>query len=187
MQNTLNNEIYCYLKDYFKGRTQFFSLIFFGGYCNGSPKKDIDLAIVVDKFDDEDRKNVADYIRNIHLKYGFQQDFDIPYENKLLYTTQECESVSKVMPCYDYRRLCFEEIKKDKDYLSSDTMRLRLLANILFINKSVIGDSIEKYEKQIGKLYIRCAYYSIGRKYIDIEDILNKMFFSDSQKTYKDF
>ncbi len=187
-KNEIMHEMYNHIKSYCAEKN-FLSVVFYGGFADISSEKksDIDLAIIVDSYNEHEKEYLIMYVKEIMLQNGYILDYDIPYENKVLYTIDECNEVVKKVPCFNYRYLCFEEIQKNEAYLNSHTMRMRLLTNILMTQKIVLGDSISQYEKKCLKSVVRCAYYEIGKKNVTIEELTDKLLYSKCGNTYKEY
>lgn len=116
---------------------------------NKSPH-DVDICVIVPNCESSQIKLIADTAINLHLKYDFSLDFDVPYENKTLYSFSDVN-----------RALSGEAFRKDdgkfeilpiemiQEFLCSSKMKDRLLLNVLTTSNRLLAGDATKLNRLI--------------------------------------
>jgi predicted nucleotidyltransferase len=153
-ENNLQN----YLRDYFHvifaifNRKNTLAILYGSSLESRKDAHDVDVSIIVPDYTSDKLNKIANTAMDLHLKYGFRLDFDVPYKNKILYSL---EDVSRAISAKAFLKkngkFVIDPIKMEEEFLESDSMKDRLLLNVLTTkNKLLFGDRI--FFKKITKL-----------------------------------
>ncbi len=148
------------------------TIVFYGSNIYNASSSDLDVCVVTEN---PVCKEIAEQIISETIKFQKQNnlrvDEEIPFENKLLFSNYEIIDIFRNSPFVIDGEYKYLEIEKTKEFLSSSTMKKRLMLNILTTDHRVVGEN-----KKIFKEYQRMAYKTIF-------DMLHNVFNTDISKS----
>ncbi len=152
------------------------SIIIYGSNIYRENSSDLDVCIIVKKNNKKLQQKIISETLKFHCKNDLKIDDEIPYSNKLIYTTDEIVDVLKNPPFVKNSQIVIHDIEKTKKFLSSKEMRQRLLLNILTTDHLTVGKSTIKYEEEAFKIIVNIIikYFNIDNK--SEKDILKCMY-----------
>lgn len=144
-------------------------IIIYGSNIYNVSASDLDVCIIIDS------KNIrlVDEIINktllFHKQFNLKIDDEIPHKNKLVYFYEEIEEMLSTNPFCKDNVYNIADIEKTKEFLSSYTMKQRLLLNILTTDHKTINDYngiVKKYENRAWHIIL-----SAIRNYYKLHDL----------------
>jgi len=146
LRQKLFQEISCFSEKYFKHRDYFVCV--YGSFASGDYTKtsDIDVFVAIKIYDERDFKEFRDFLVGLHIRYGLNQDNEVPYWNKLLVSYED------VQQAIDLSAFIKKEsgyhapvVKKNKEFLASLEIRWRLILNALTSPHECLCGNKESY------------------------------------------
>lgn len=156
-------------------------LISYGSNIYTDLKSDMDICFILDD-NCINKKLVGKLIEfniNFHIKYALPIDDEISFENKLVYFDRDVISLLYNNPFMDesgYYHI--SPIKKEKNFLESNAMRLRLLLNILTSDHLLLlGDKRLHlcYENMAWGILLKSLIRAYNIKNIDVEHLYSAL------------
>lgn len=140
------------------------SIIIYGSNIYNSSSSDLDVCLIVNKNSTFLQKKIVQDTLKFHKQNKLHLDEEIPHSNKLIYTFEEINEALTNHPFYKNNEIFIDDIVKCKKFLSSKTMKKRLILNILTTDHLTIGKSTEQYEKRAFKLMMNIIikYYNLS-------------------------
>ena len=119
----------------------YLTIIVYGSSCTKITSHDLDICIISDsEFNNAEISRLIELIKSFSQEHGFEIDEEIPYINKLLYTTTEVETYffknTFITPSGNYD---IPDTHKSATFLSSEEMKKRLLLNILTTPHAILS------------------------------------------------
>lgn len=159
----------------------------YGSYPNwmATEKSDIDIVIGTDKYDNHLYKKLSKMITEFHCDNFLWIDNEVPLKNKLLIEFLDFHNSSNLKG-FDVDKtwnIIIPDIVKDKEFLSSEKLKLRLLFFILtspIIKSWNCLEELTKYQNNaIEKLFLMALKLK-KNDIFTINDLLNSLFISQS-------
>lgn len=116
-------------------------------------KSDIDLFLVSDQPDRHLPTHLdamSDFVRNLHFTHGRELDEEVPYANKLVYSTRDINDGTSLR-CFDANtkgQIIVPAVEKTTAFLGSREIKLRLALNALTSPHLIIGNDFRLYRNQ---------------------------------------
>lgn len=162
-------------------------------YKPDSDSSDIDLLISAppERIECIELGRVTGSVIELHEQLGRQTDEEVPYENKLLYSTEELiEAITFGGFVVEGCEIFVPEVKKSDEFLRSNEVKLRLALNALTTPNRIVSPCKEYADK-----LTRCAQISaviLGISTSPIQpvtsaDILDNLTHSRNGKTGEDY
>lgn len=156
--NSIKKEISAFLNKNFSDREYF--CIIYGSYASKAynENSDLDLMVFLDRIDEQDVLITKEFINELHRKNNLTHDEEVPYENKLLVSFNQLEDSISLKQFKQKEGYFIPLIKKTKEELSSENIKLRLCLNaITSLNLFVCGDKKKylEYKKSAFKALIK--------------------------------
>ena len=116
------------------------TMILYGSTVFGVTTSDLDVCFVKnEELTQEQFTDLENMTRYFHKKNNLRIDEEVPYKSKLVYTNDFVEDTLTTSPFpYINGKYVIPPITKDKEYLSSEEMKKRLLLNILTVKNEVL-------------------------------------------------
>lgn len=130
------------------------SIIIYGSNIYDGNSSDLDVCLITNNLSTKVQKKIIDSTIEFHRKNRLKLDEEVPFDNKLIYSTSDIDEALNYSPFYKNKKVVINEIKKTKKFLSSTEMKKRLLINILTTDHITIGKSTLEYEKRAYKIII---------------------------------
>lgn len=130
------------------------SIIIYGSNIYDGNSSDLDVCLITNNLSTKVQKKIIDSTIEFHRKNRLKLDEEVPFDNKLIYSTSNIDEALNYSPFYKNKKVVINEIKKTKKFLSSTEMKKRLLINILTTDHITIGKSTLEYEKKAYKIII---------------------------------
>ena len=130
------------------------SIIIYGSNIYDGNSSDLDVCLITNNLSTKVQKKIIDSTIEFHRKNRLKLNEEVPFDNKLIYSTSNIDEALNYSPFYKNKKVVINEIKKTKKFLSSTEMKKRLLINILTTDHITIGKSTLEYEKKAYKIII---------------------------------
>lgn len=131
------------------GERDFF--IVYGSHGSKSSKEDsdVDVLLVMEKYDGAVFESLKEFIIQLHKKYGLAFDEEVPYENKLVSTFADVEAAINLEPFKKPGTLALSvpPVEKTSEFLASRPIRLRLILNALTSPHMFLTGDKERYSE----------------------------------------
>ena len=137
------------------------TIIIYGSNVYSMNSSDLDVCLIVETVTESLTNKIIEDTLQFHKEFNLRIDKEIPYHNKLVYTFDEIEKFLSFNPFWKNGKFCILDIKKTPEFLNSNTMKYRLMLNILTTDHLVYNDhrsTIEKYENKAWKIIIEAIY-----------------------------
>jgi len=135
----------------------------YGSYAIGtnSQKSDVDLFISSPNVDQSKFKLIKKFIIDYHLKNKLLLDDEVPYENKLFVDYKDVTDAVELKGFVIKNSLIsVPEVQKNKEFLSSRPIRLRLIFNALTTPHIFFGKDEKTYHKNRRRAEINLRFLS---------------------------
>lgn len=137
------DEYYSVLSNHFGERLH--GLVVYGSFPY-NPSSDFDSCVIVTHYTQNDIKFLVEAVESLNKRYCLLRDVEIPYENKLIYSIEECQSLLNDFP-FHYNEFDgkyeITDFIESVEYLCSSEARRRLLLNIMTTESCKINVSAE--------------------------------------------
>lgn len=114
-----------------------------------SPDKltsDVDLFAVTQKAGSLALESTIEFVQDLHLRHGRKLDAEVPYDNKVLYTSAEVESAIQFSGFETVgNRIMVPLVRKTAEFLQGPAIKARLFLNSMTTPHSVIGNDFSRY------------------------------------------
>ena len=152
--------------------------IIYGSALEGNKSKhDVDVCIIVPHYEQSQVKLISEAVVDLHSKYGFRLDFDVPYENKTLYSFLDVKrALSGQTFYYGNKKFEISPIVMTPDFLGSPKMKDRLLLNVLTTNNQLLVGDAELFNRLVGLSWgtiIRVVFSNIDNIAISKHEFIN--------------
>jgi len=172
-----------YLNDYsiilfsvFK-KEDILKIIYGSALEDNSSQHDVDICVIVPHYEQFQIKLVSEAVIDLHSKYGFKLDFDVPYENKTLYSFLDVKRALSGQAFYqDNKKFGISPIVMTPNFLGSSKMKDRLLLNILTTNNQLLAGDTELFKRLVGLSWgtiIRVIFSNINNMAISKHEFIN--------------
>lgn len=141
-----------FLEEYFQkifNQRCYFAIVY-GSFVCGRAKKDSDLdfCVVAEYFTEAELKALKRFVLKFHRQNNLKIDNEVPFENKLISSYSEAEdAVFLTGFVLKEKRITIPPIRKNRKFLKSREIRLRLLVNALTTPHIILGNDLETYER----------------------------------------
>lgn len=155
------------------------TIIFYGSNIYNSSSSDLDVCIIVGSITEQEKEDIILKTLKYHRQNNLKIDEEIPHENKLIYTISEIEEMLSVNPFFIDNKYIISDIKKEKQFLSSKEMKIRLLLNILTTDHLTVGykiSEINKYEDRAWEIIMDAVIGFNNLVDFSAENILGLMY-----------
>lgn len=149
MRKAYFKELDYFFSNYFVDRDYFICI--YGSYVNGhaDENSDVDLLVASTDFTKRDLDNIKKFVISFHKKHNLSLDNEVPYDVKLLITYRELNDAINLKGFkYDKNGdLEIPKVEKNKDFLESYEVKLRLALNALTSPHIMLGNDNKSYER----------------------------------------
>jgi len=141
---SVSDEIIAYFEPHFRQNSTDFVCVYGSSlYKDADSGSDIDLFLVTNTAESIGNlcvKSMSNFIRTMHLKLGRKIDEEVPYENKINYSTEE---VASALSYFGFdttqTRVSIPDVVKESSFLMSPEIKARLALNALTSPHTVFG------------------------------------------------
>jgi methionyl-tRNA synthetase len=172
------------ISSYF-GNRSFFACIY-GSHATGknNENSDIDVLIATAKYSQEDLTIVKGIILEFHRTHKLHIDNEVPYDNKLLISYKDLNHAANLNGFIKKGdTIIIPQVVKDKKYLESKKVKLRLALNALTSPHIMFGNDEHMYAKIKEKAEKNIAKLSISKQKNDtyeVTDLVNALLTGDN-------
>ena len=152
------------------------SIIIYGSNIYDGNSSDLDVCLITNNLSTKVQKKIIDSTIEFHRKNRLKLDEEVPFDNKLIYSTSDIDEALNYSPFYKNKKVVINEIKKTKKFLSSTEMKKRLLINILTTDHITIGKSTLEYEKRAYKIIIDVITKYFNLINPNVNELLDNMY-----------
>lgn len=149
VKRILFEELDYFFSNYFKNRKYFVCI--YGSYANGHYNKDsdVDLFIASGNFSNLDLESIREFVTDFHKKHNLSLDNEVPYEVKLLIKYKELTDAVNLKGFKSCKNgtIIIPKVEKNKDFLESYEVKLRLALNALTSPHIMFGNDRKTYEQ----------------------------------------
>lgn len=173
----LSDEYVARIKKEFKDREV--TVVLYGSALEGNISSDFDVCTFFQNYTKEDAKRIGKITLDFHKDKNMKIDNEVPFETKTIYSFFDIERLFLRPPFPVFRnRFFIPPIEKNKDFLSSDDIKLRLLLFVLTANSIVIGGNelaFNSYRERAWETLIRVVYSYIGNEFQSVEQFVKNI------------
>lgn len=122
----------------------------YGSYASDhyTPLSDIDVFIATESYNEQEFARARDVVCDLHRQFGLPLDDEVPYENKLVVSYSDLiDAVALRAFTREDARYVIPPIRKDREFLASPEVRLRLIFNALTSPHVCIAGNHEHYRQ----------------------------------------
>ena len=154
-------------------------IVLFGSSALGKTTSDLDICTLVDEYSRVQQRKLVDFTIDLHRKYSLKLDFDVPYENKLIYSKSE---IKRALTGWQYgptkEKFIIPPIIIDQSFLASPEMKDRLLINILTTNVLLLNGQntiFSSYSHQAWETLIKVIFSYNENKLMDVGQLVKSI------------
>lgn len=140
----------------------------YGSYAYKTPSKssDLDVLFVVEDYDESQLERAINFVKNMHIEYGMDLDFDIPYEKKIMMKREFVERSCSGVGIRKNGAWKLEPIVKSPEILSSDELLKRFVVGMMAHPHIFVSGDYHSYIK-----YKECASRNIIKAIASINSL----------------
>lgn len=153
-------------------------------------KSDFDCCIYSRYLTYDQQLEIADAIREIHLKYNLKIDNDMKYINKTSFCLEDIELLKGFPPFPSVDgRLVLTDVTMERIFLDSHDMKMRLLLNIFTKNCKLVYGSIDLFQSVVNEMYdiLLSILLKTTTDGLAIDEMVNMMFVRQGMSSYKGY
>ncbi|MBI4215622.1 MAG: nucleotidyltransferase domain-containing protein [Parcubacteria group bacterium] len=131
------------------GQRKYFAIVY-GSFANGmrNADSDVDLCVITEEFSAKELTTLIQFILEFHSQNKLKVDNEVPFENKLIASYREAEDATYMAGLKISRgQIVVPPVEKNKDFLESIAVKLRLIFNALTSPHIVMGNDLEVYKR----------------------------------------